>query len=104
MRSSKSPTTPSNRSPARYADCRSRAVEAPERATCCSPARATDGHYFFGHQLKLHRNLNRTENGSPVFDSGEDIALSGREFKTILRKDGLFDLIAYGANTPLGGS
>ncbi|WP_277202488.1 FG-GAP-like repeat-containing protein [Victivallis vadensis] len=61
------------------------------------------GHYFFGHQLKLHRNLNRTENGSPVFDSGEDIALSGREFKTILRKDGLFDLIAYGANTPLGG-
>ena len=60
------------------------------------------GHYFFGHQLKLHRNLNRTENGNPVFDSGEDIALSGREFKTILRKDGLFDLIAYGANTPLG--
>ena len=60
------------------------------------------GHYFFGHQTRIHRNLNRTEDNCQVFDSGEEIALSGREFKTIHRKDGLFDLIAYGANTPLG--
>lgn len=61
------------------------------------------GHNLFGHQTRIHRNLNRTEKNNPVFDSGEDIALSGREFKTIHRKDGLFDLVAFGANTPLGG-
>lgn len=56
---------------------------------------------FFGYQLKLYRNLNRNADGLPLYDSGESIALAGRDFQTIHRPDGLFDLVGHGSGTPL---
>ena len=58
---------------------------------------------FHGHRVMLYRNLNRDRDGVPVFDSGESIGLTGRDFQTLRRPDGGFDLIASGEGTPFPG-
>ena len=58
---------------------------------------------FHGHRVMLYRNLNRDRDGVPVFDSGESIGLAGRDFQTLRRPDGGFDLIASGEGTPFPG-
>lgn len=59
---------------------------------------------FHGHRVMLYRNLNANRKDVPIFDSGTSIGLTGRDFQTLRRANGCFDLAALGEGTPFPGN